>query len=100
LSTARTLVTWRVARNYAPDSGAVANRLRFVHEKSMAEDKPFLEEIQANRTAGDNRPDVNAAADAAAVRAHQIVARMLREEGGARRPRRFGASLPVSHSHS
>ena len=93
LTAASTLVTWRVARNYATESGdssAVADRLREIHETSMAEDKPFLEEIQANRSAGDDRTDVNAAADSAAVRAQQIVGRMLLEERGYFRPRPQG----------
>jgi hypothetical protein len=82
-----TLVTWRVARNYALEDRSVTQGLRFIHETSMEEDKPFLEDIQANRCAGDDRIDVNAAADSAAVRAQQIVARMLLEERGSLRPR-------------
>ena len=82
LAVGRTLVTWRVARNYAIEDSAVTARLRSIHETSMAEDKPLLEEIQANRDAGDDRVDINAAADSAALRAQQIVARMLLEERG------------------
>ena len=58
--------------------------------REFLEDKPFLEEIQANRSAGDERTDVNAAADSAAVRAQQIVGRMLLEERGSFRPRTQG----------
>lgn len=90
LTPASTLVTWRVARNFSIDSAAATDRLRSIHETSMAEDKPFLEEIQANRSAGDDRTDVNAAADSAAVRAQQIVGRMLLEERGSFRPRTQG----------
>jgi phenylpropionate dioxygenase-like ring-hydroxylating dioxygenase large terminal subunit len=82
-----TLVTWRVARNYALEDRSVTQGLRFIHETSMAEDKPFLEDIQANRSAGDDRIDIDAAADSAALRAQQIVARMLLEERGSFRPR-------------
>ncbi len=96
LSTSATLVHWQVTRNFAQDSGAVTNRLRFVHEKSMAEDRPFLEEIQALRSAGDMAPDVNAVADAAAVRVHHIVTRMLREDLAAPRPgRAAGYAAPA-----
>lgn len=98
LTPASTRVIWRVARNYttdSPDSSAATARLREIHETSMAEDKPFLEEIQASRSAGDDRTDVNAAADSAAVRAQQIVGRMLLEERGYFRPRSQGRQQQI-----
>jgi hypothetical protein len=47
----------------------------------MAEDQPLLEAIQAT-TAGGAGYQVSAAADAAAIRAYQIVEALLAEERG------------------
>lgn len=78
---ARTLIIWRAARNYARDDQSVAGRLREVYEGTMTEDQPLLEAIQAT-TGGAPDYRVSAAADAAAIRAYQIVEAMLAEEGG------------------
>ena len=82
----RTRVIWRAVRNYALEDHAVDERLREVHEGTMNEDQPLLEAIQA---ASHGVPDygVSAAADAATIRAYQIVEAMLAEE----RPRSVGA---------
>jgi hypothetical protein len=80
---AHTRVIWRAARNYAPADEAVTERLREVHEGTMIEDQPLLEAIQAS-TGGGIGYGVSATADAASIRAYQIVERMLAEE----RPRR------------
>jgi phenylpropionate dioxygenase-like ring-hydroxylating dioxygenase large terminal subunit len=77
----RTLIIWRAARNYAHDDGSVTGRLREVYEGTMAEDQPLLEAIQAT-TAGAAGYRVSAAADAAAIRAYQIVEALLAEERG------------------
>ena len=78
---ATTLVFWRAARNYALDDLAVSEALREVHEGTMTEDEPLLEAIQGR---SDGRPGygVSAAADAAAIKAYQIVDAMLDEERG------------------
>lgn len=73
-----TAIVWRAARNYALDDDAVTARLREVHEGTMLEDQPLLEAIQA--APGGAGRDVNAAADAATVRAYQIVDAMLADE--------------------
>lgn len=90
IDVANTRVIWRAARNYAPGDVAVTERLREVHEGTMVEDQPLLEAIQA-ATGGDPGYGVSAAADAATVRAYQIVERLLAEERpapGRRRRRR------------
>lgn len=75
-----TLVIWRVARDFARDEATASEGLRRVHERSMFEDRPLLEAIQATLDReGPSRP-VHAAADAASVKAQQIVRRMLDEE--------------------
>jgi len=84
---ARTLITWRGARNYAHRDESVTARLREVYEGTMAEDRPLLEAIQAT-TGGAAGYQVSAAADAAAIRAYQIVEAMLAEERGWAAPRR------------
>ena len=55
----------------------------------MAEDQPLLEAIQASARPAISATGVSAAADAPAIRAYQIVERLLAEERGAagRRPR-------------
>jgi vanillate O-demethylase monooxygenase subunit len=78
---ARTLILWRAARNYAQDDESVTERLREVYLGTMTEDQPLLEAIQA-RTGGGIGYQVSAAADAAAIRAYQIVEAMLAEERG------------------
>ena len=77
----RTLIIWRAARNYAHDDESVTERLREVYEGTMIEDQPLLEAIQAT-TAGGGGYQVSAAADAAAIRAYQIVEALLAEERG------------------
>jgi len=77
----RTLIIWRAARNYAHDDESVTGRLREVYEGTMAEDQPLLEAIQAT-TGGAAGYRVSAAADAAAIRAYQIVEALLAEERG------------------
>jgi vanillate O-demethylase monooxygenase subunit len=81
VDTGRTLIIWRAARNYAHDDESVTERLREVYEGTMAEDQPLLEAIQAT-TAGGAGYQVSAAADAAAIRAYQIVEALLAEERG------------------
>jgi phenylpropionate dioxygenase-like ring-hydroxylating dioxygenase large terminal subunit len=78
---ARTLIIWRGARNYALGDESVTERLREVYEGTMSEDQPLLEAIQAT-TAGGIGYQVSAAADAAAIRAYQIVEALLAEERG------------------
>ena len=77
----RTLIIWRGARNYARDDQSVTERLREVYEGTMTEDQPLLEAIQAT-TGGQIGYRVSAAADAAAIRAYQIVEALLAEERG------------------
>jgi vanillate O-demethylase monooxygenase subunit len=76
---ARTLIIWRAARDYAAEDAAVTERLREVYEGTMREDQPLLEAFQA-ATGGTACYQVSAAADAAAIRAYQIVEAMLRRE--------------------
>ena len=83
----RTLIIWRGARNYALTSESVTARLREVYEGTMTEDQPLLEAIQAS-TGGTVNYQVSAAADAAAIRAYQIVEALLAEERGWAYPRR------------
>jgi hypothetical protein len=73
-------VHWWAARDYAPGDPLVDETLRRVHERTMEEDEPLLEAIQATVDRDGAPPQVNAAADAAAVRAQQIVRRLLDEE--------------------
>lgn len=80
-----TRVHWWVARDFAQADPLVDETLRRVHERTMDEDEPLLEAIQATVDRDGAPRPVNAAADAAAVRAHQIVRRLLDEE----RPRRL-----------
>lgn len=75
----RTRILWRAARNFAHGDAGVSERLREVYEGTMLEDQPLLEAIQAAAPGGAGR-QVNAAADAAAIRAHEIVERMLAEQ--------------------
>jgi phenylpropionate dioxygenase-like ring-hydroxylating dioxygenase large terminal subunit len=75
-----TAVFWQVARDFAADDVPAAEALRRVHERTMVEDQPLLEAIQATVDRDGRRPDVNAAADAASVKAHSIVRRLLEEE--------------------
>jgi vanillate O-demethylase monooxygenase subunit len=77
----RTLIIWRGARNYAQEDESVTERLREVYEGTMTEDEPLLEAIQAT-TGGVAQYQVSAAADAAAIRAYQIVEELLAEERG------------------
>ncbi|HEY3005743.1 MAG TPA: aromatic ring-hydroxylating dioxygenase subunit alpha [Kribbellaceae bacterium] len=74
-----TLVVWRAARNYALTDDSVTERLREVYEGTMIEDQPLLEAIQAT-SGGSIGYTVSAAADAAAIRAYQIVDALLTEE--------------------
>jgi phenylpropionate dioxygenase-like ring-hydroxylating dioxygenase large terminal subunit len=80
IDAAHTMVIWQAARNYALDDVTVSERLREVYEGTMTEDQPLLEAIQAQP--GATGHDVSAAADAPAIRAYQIVDRMLDEESG------------------
>jgi len=79
-----TRVHWWSARDWAPGDRAVDDVLRRVHERTMEEDEPLLEAIQATVDRDGPGRRVNAAADAASVRAEQIVRRLVDEE---RRPR-------------
>jgi phenylpropionate dioxygenase-like ring-hydroxylating dioxygenase large terminal subunit len=83
---AHTRVVWRAARNYALDDASVTERLREVYEGTMTEDQPLLETIQATAGPADYR--VNATADAAAIRAYEIIKAMLAEERPRPSPRR------------
>jgi phenylpropionate dioxygenase-like ring-hydroxylating dioxygenase large terminal subunit len=75
-----TRVHWWVARDYALGDRLVDETLRRVHERTMDEDEPLLEAIQTTVDRDGAPRQVNAAADAAAVRAHQIVRRLIDEE--------------------
>ncbi|MGY1809506.1 Rieske 2Fe-2S domain-containing protein [Blastococcus sp. SYSU D00669] len=75
-----TRVHWWVARDWAAGDPVVDETLRRVHERTMEEDEPLLEAIQATLDRDGATRQVNAAADAAAVRAQQIVKRLLDEE--------------------
>jgi phenylpropionate dioxygenase-like ring-hydroxylating dioxygenase large terminal subunit len=81
IDAANTLILWRAARNFALDDESVTERLREVHEGTMREDQPLLETIQANAP-GRIGYGVSAAADAAAIRAYQIVDALIAEERG------------------
>jgi vanillate O-demethylase monooxygenase subunit len=82
----RTLIIWRGARNYTQQDESVTEQMRQVYEGVMAEDQPLLEAIQAT-TGGAMGYQVSAAADAATIRARQIVDTMLAEERGRAVPR-------------
>ena len=75
-----TRVTWQVARDFGVDDALAAEGLRRVHERTMSEDQPLLEAIQATVDRDGARRPVNAAADAASAKAHSIVRRLLEEE--------------------
>jgi len=75
-----TRVHWWSARDWAPGDRAVDETLRRVHERTMEEDEPLLEAIQATVDRDGAGRRVNAAADAASVRAEQIVRRLVEEE--------------------
>lgn len=79
-----TRVHWQVARDYAADDVLASDGLRRVHERTMDEDQPLLEAIQATVDRDGVRRPVNAAADVAAVKAHSIVRRLLEEDSGPR----------------
>lgn len=81
-----TRVHWWSARDWAPGDREVDEVLRRVHERTMEEDEPLLEAIQATVDRDGPGRRVNAAADAASVRAEQIVHRLVDEE---RRPPRL-----------
>ena len=81
----RTRVHWWAARDYALGDRVVDETLRRVHERTMEEDEPLLEAIQATVDRDGPGRRVHAAADAASVRAEQIVRRLIDEE----RPRRL-----------
>lgn len=77
---ATTRVLWQVARDFAVDDVQADEALRRVHERTMAEDQPLLEAIQASVALdGASRP-VNAAADVASVKAHAIVRQLVEDE--------------------
>lgn len=75
-----TRVLWQVARDFAVDDVLASEAVRRVHERTMAEDQPLLEAIQASVDRDGTPRPVNAAADAAAVKAHAIVRQLLEEE--------------------
>jgi phenylpropionate dioxygenase-like ring-hydroxylating dioxygenase large terminal subunit len=80
----RTHVFYWVARNYALERSEVTDHLRAVHEKLLREDKEVVELTQAHAARYGGESDLTLVnADVAAVRAHEIVSRMLiRERGG------------------
>jgi phenylpropionate dioxygenase-like ring-hydroxylating dioxygenase large terminal subunit len=80
-----TRVHWWSARDWAPGDRGVDEILRRVHERTMEEDEPLLEAIEATIARDGPGRRVNAAADAASVRAEQIVRRLVDEE----QPRRL-----------
>ena len=80
-----TRVHWWSARDWAPGDRTVDEILHRVHERTMEEDEPLLEAIQATVDRDGPGRRVNAAADAASVRAEQIVRRLVDEE----QPRRL-----------
>jgi vanillate O-demethylase monooxygenase subunit len=75
-----TRVHWWAARDYAVGDREADETLRRVHERTMEEDEPLLEAIQATLDRDGPGRRVNAAADAASVRAEQIVRRLIDEE--------------------
>jgi phenylpropionate dioxygenase-like ring-hydroxylating dioxygenase large terminal subunit len=81
-----TAVFWCVSRDFAAGDPVADETLRRIHERTMAEDQPLIEAIQAVVDNDGEAAGVSAAADVASVRAHQIVAGLLEEE----RPRPSG----------
>lgn len=75
-----TRVFWHVARDFATDDALVSEALRRIHERTMVEDQPLLEAIQATLDRDGAPRPVNAAADAASVKAQSIVRQLLEEE--------------------
>lgn len=75
-----TRVFWQVARDFATADALATEALRRVHERTMVEDQPLLEAIQATLDRDGAPRPVNAAADAASVKAQSIVRRLLDEE--------------------
>jgi hypothetical protein len=73
-------VHWWAARDYALGDPVVDETVRRIHERTMEEDEPLLEAIQRTLDRDGAGRQVNAAADAAAVRAQQIVRRLIAEE--------------------
>jgi hypothetical protein len=67
-------------RDFATNDALASEGLRRVHERTMVEDQPLLEAIQATLDSDGAPRPVNAAADAASVKAHAIVRRLLEEE--------------------
>lgn len=78
-----THVFWWVARNYAVGDEAVTKGLRAVHERLLSEDIEAVETVQAHALHyGRSMTSTLVTADAAAVKAHEIVSEMIRREGG------------------
>lgn len=75
-----TRVLWQVARDFSTGDALASEGLRRVHERTMVEDQPLLEAIQSTLDRDGAPRPVNAAADAASVKAHAIVRRLLEEE--------------------
>jgi phenylpropionate dioxygenase-like ring-hydroxylating dioxygenase large terminal subunit len=75
-----TRVHWWAARDYALGDPVVDETVRRIHERTMEEDEPLLEAIQRTLDRDGAGRQVNAAADAASVRAQQIVRRLIAEE--------------------
>jgi phenylpropionate dioxygenase-like ring-hydroxylating dioxygenase large terminal subunit len=76
-----TLVFWQVARDYALGEHATTRVLRELHERTMADDHPLLEAIQATTDRDGAGPRASASADLAATRAREIVRLLLAAEG-------------------
>jgi phenylpropionate dioxygenase-like ring-hydroxylating dioxygenase large terminal subunit len=85
-----TAVFWQVSRDFGAGDPTADETLRRVHERTMAEDQPLLEAIQTVVDRDGDVPGASAAADVAALRAYQILERLLDEE----RPRRSGDLTP------
>ncbi len=75
-----TRVLWQVARDFAVDDVLASDALRRVHERTMVEDQPLLEAIQASVDRDGAPRPVNVAGDVATVKAHAIVRHLLEEE--------------------
>jgi phenylpropionate dioxygenase-like ring-hydroxylating dioxygenase large terminal subunit len=82
VDTRSTLVFWQVVRDYAIDDDKATTVLRELHERTMAEDHPLLEAIQATTERDGEGPRANASADIAATKVREIVRLMLAVELG------------------
>lgn len=80
-----THVFWRGGRDFAAESSAAGERMTSVFEGVFGRRKEVLEAIEANVGLEREVGEVNVVADAAALQARRIVARMLAGERGTAR---------------